>query len=1544
MAVIRNYLVISPLSVVVEDAGIALSYSPGQIFAAPDHLPSIVSLLADEKIVESLGASTNGFNVVIGPPGPTGPQGLGGTLASTLLQGNTTGGSDIILSDGDDIVMGDGTGPSNLLWNGSGNIGSPTMAQRPDTIYAETSVVVGNTVTITTDTITGSTSLALNANTIATLDALTAVWIGSFSPAPIQVGLGNEYPQAIYEGDPNGLITIQPGNTTVAGTWVWLSGAWAGTADAGDVYVEGGYGNALYDAGAVYINGGDANGGPLAGVMEARGGNGGATAAGGQAALIGGGSTHASLNAGDVVFRGGTGGAPARDGRTLIGDQSTRDIRIGDAVSATQTINMLTAGTIDIRSGGVLGLGIGSTNYFTISAAGAITAASAAAQDLVLGARGANTNFNQAGQVSLHASYTGASRNSIIGALNAIADGAVAPGAAQSLSAVLLVGNTTGASNISINAGQRLLGAAELTLEATGANPVALRTNSVERLRVDANGQLVIGTSIAAAVATPAYNSVVLLSAWSNTEANVQLFSHTATPSALTSYNAYRARGTVGAPTTIVNGDGVAQWLGWAYVGAAIFGGYGVTGRVTTYSDGVPSTTSSPGRISLESTPVGALLPIERLRVNSAGEISLRSDINGLLRVGSAVQDMALGAMIAVGSNTLEPRVQMLGASAVATQAPILQMVRSRGTIASPVNPSSGDAIGLIAFSGTGAQTGHTYIQAQADGAWSAGNTPTRLSFWTSIPTTGSVEHVRINSNGTTIMGANAVAQATVHPMVNPAHQLVLGKNSGASLAITSAGGAPVYSLYHANGTLASPTVSAAGNALGFLYWNGFTSGGSEHQNAAYIAALAATTYGGTGTATAHLTFGTANAGGPNVVVERLRISNVKTVAVGDGTIASFGASAIRPFQVYSNASTVDENTFMQFNASATSAPALLLMHARGTAAAPTVTLNGDTLGYMYFCGAASSSDISLGALISSTATATHGPSSFGGDLRFSTSANGASALTERVRIGNAGHVTIAHTVPAASVGIQRLFVGDDSGIVPVKYQSSHASGAAGHYLQRSRGSLSAQTAVVDGDTLGFMSFLGYVGGGGDGMIGAGSISCQVDGTPTLAYVPGRLTFSTNPVGGVLTERWRINNAGHLLTGPADNTYDIGATGATRPRRVYVGTEVVVGNTITVSTDSIIGSGSLEVASGASQDLTLRARGTGTVLNQSGQLGLHTSYTAASRGSLVGALNSLVDGAVGRPPEVYTTNEGEVALLEEALPAAVLGEAERSYYVENSNGIELTAAPGEFIRLGSVIGLGIRGVVAGTILVLRPINGTWIVKTITGAWTMIGEDAFAGATALWQLDDGLVDSSGNGHHLTYGGGTAAYNTGKVGNAVAVGNGSGYLVNTANGIPSMQSSDFTIMGWVNFPSFPGDNMSLFNRGTGGFNDLRCYVHSDGRVDFWANSSIMQTAAGKITAGNWHHVVVRRIGSSWELRVDNVVSASHSGSITINTTGQLHFGVLGSALGSGQAPPANTLFDQWALYMTGIDNADIDAIYNVGNGVSSNETPIAGADAV
>lgn len=68
-------------------------------------------------------------------------------------------------------------------------------------------------------------------------------------------------------------------------------------------------------------------------------------------------------------------------------------------------------------------------------------------------------------------------------------------------------------------------------------------------------------------------------------------------------------------------------------------------------------------------------------------------------------------------------------------------------------------------------------------------------------------------------------------------------------------------------------------------------------------------------------------------------------------------------------------------------------------------------------------------------------------------------------------------------------------------------------------------------------------------------------------YTVGATSLS---LGTNFTIRWLMDSNGHFITA-VDNTYDIGASGATRPRNVYVGTTLDVGNGININSAIAIG-------------------------------------------------------------------------------------------------------------------------------------------------------------------------------------------------------------------------------------------------------------------------------------------------------------------------------------------------------------------------------------
>jgi hypothetical protein len=111
-------------------------------------------------------------------------------------------------------------------------------------------------------------------------------------------------------------------------------------------------------------------------------------------------------------------------------------------------------------------------------------------------------------------------------------------------------------------------------------------------------------------------------------------------------------------------------------------------------------------------------------------------------------------------------------------------------------------------------------------------------------------------------------------------------------------------------------------------------------------------------------------------------------------------------------------------------------------------------------------------------------------------------------------------------------------------------------------GTRAAPTAISVAGVL----YLGFLGGTGyDGTtwqtVSAGLFGVKPDGTWSGTSRPALLTFETTSAASTTrVRRWDVTSDGHFLAF-ADNTYDIGAAGATRPRTGYFGTSVVLAHT-----------------------------------------------------------------------------------------------------------------------------------------------------------------------------------------------------------------------------------------------------------------------------------------------------------------------------------------------------------------------------------------------
>jgi hypothetical protein len=218
-------------------------------------------------------------------------------------------------------------------------------------------------------------------------------------------------------------------------------------------------------------------------------------------------------------------------------------------------------------------------------------------------------------------------------------------------------------------------------------------------------------------------------------------------------------------------------------------------------------------------------------------------------------------------------------------------------------------------------------------------------------------------------------------------------------------------------------------------------------------------------------------------------------------------------------------------------------------------------------------------------------PSTTNGDIR---AGDGTSELVWANGSGGALAVTASGNVRAFQVNTNR-----DANNILGHTNSSTGTAAQASWQADCNGKIIAISAVN--------------GGGGYAALGA-------SGTATYLRIfsTGNINFRANGTAN----RWVIDGtnaltdgtSGHLLTG-ADNIYDIGASGATRPRTGYFGTSLNVGSGITPSMangDIVAGDGTRELIWDASIG-RLRLNGTDTA--NSGLL----VYGAVVGGLLYGA-------------------------------------------------------------------------------------------------------------------------------------------------------------------------------------------------------------------------------------------------------------------------------------------------------------------------------------
>jgi len=592
-----------------------------------------------------------------------------------------------------------------------------------------------------------------------------------------------------------------------------------------------------------------------------------------------------------------------------------------------------------------------------------------------------------------------------------------------------------------------------------------------ERLRIAETGYI---TATSARVAVT-----------NNDASEIQIAVHNANPPTTATWRTDRSRGTLAAQVLVADGDTVGTMLFEGYDGAV----YRPLASISAFVDNVAAANDMPGRLVFSTTLDGAwAAPVERLRIDNAGVIT------------------ATTAQFLV-NNSAASEIQLAVHDANPVIAGIQILRKSRGVIGAPVVVVAGDTLGSIVFQGNQTTGAAVYspaasIVSAVDGAVTSGGAdmPGNLIFSTT-PDAAAVVVERLRISNTGFIAANSTDFSV--------------NSDGASeirLAVHGAGVVGTYRGQVSRNTAAAPQIVVAGDTISTLVFDAYD--GAAYRPAASITA---------GVEAAPLTVGAGDMPG-NIVfsttldatvtpVEHLRINNAGVITA---TTAQLGITA----------DAASEFQLAVHNNGAAIAGTAIIRKSRGTLAAETIVVNGDTLGSIVFQGnnGVAATYLPAASIVAGVDAAVAGVADMPGNLVFSTTLDGAVAVTERLRIANTGTIT--------ATSAQTIQVQDAAADSRMMVHNAGAAVYGTRTFRRSQGTAAAPTIVAVNDTVGGIVFEGANNNAAPTYLPAASIIAEIDAAVAgggAADMPGRLIFSTTPdAAGAVVERLRIDNAGYI--------------------------------------------------------------------------------------------------------------------------------------------------------------------------------------------------------------------------------------------------------------------------------------------------------------------------------------------------------------------------------------------------------------------------------
>lgn len=489
--------------------------------------------------------------------------------------------------------------------------------------------------------------------------------------------------------------------------------------------------------------------------------------------------------------------------------------------------------------------------------------------------------------------------------------------------------------------------------------------------------------------------------------------------------------------------------------------------------DGTPSLTNDmPGRLTFWTTPDGSITPVERMRIKSDGTFSFVNNT-----VGAVYSDA--GFDVVWGWDD----------SAGTYKSLLLADIGTEGA------PAAGDFVLIYGAEGD-----------------------LRKVNWSGLPGAGGGIN-NVVEDTTPELGGNLESNN---------NDIIMEQFSADAVS------ADLFFVKSRNAAIGSHTIVQDGDDLGKIIFQG--SNGTTFDTAAQIMAEIDGAPGASTDMPGRLTFWTT----PDASVtptERLRIDNQGQITVGGTAALDFNSnsfSATPRFAVHWN----DVNTAIGLArwSNTNSGSKLLLAKSRGASIGThTIVQDGDVIANIAFLG----SDGTVFQEAAAIVAAVDGPPSITNDmpgrLMFYTTPDGSITATEKMRISNAGHVSIGGAIaPIFNFGgeASRLQIiggnsGGDTSAAAIRFSANNSPPR--FIMVKSRGAIGVHGLVPNGDMFGELAF---VGSDGVAYQWGASIQGAPDGTTAANDMPGKLVFNTTPPGSVTpVERMRINSAGDVSIG-----------------------------------------------------------------------------------------------------------------------------------------------------------------------------------------------------------------------------------------------------------------------------------------------------------------------------------------------------------------------------------------------------------------------------